>query len=98
MAEAAAGCTSPSTTPSGSTPRTPSCWTASVGVPNTPLEVRRLLLPRHPLVIYRFGPKQADVILALFLQGEELTFEEKLADSPTPPRSPGDWTLSAITQ
>ncbi len=69
-------------------------------VQNTPLEVRPLLLHHHPLVIYRFQVlKQADVVLALFLQGEEFTYEEKLADfSYYDPITTGDSTLSAVAQ
>ena len=67
---------------------------------NTPLDVRPLLLHHHPLVIYRFQVlKQADVVLALFLQGEEFTYEEKLADfSYYDPITTGDSTLSAVAQ
>ena len=40
----------------------------------TPDELRPLLLHYHPLVIYRFQVlKQADVVLALFLQGDRFT-------------------------
>ncbi|NTV40307.1 MAG: glycoside hydrolase family 65 protein, partial [Demequinaceae bacterium] len=47
---------------------------------NTPPEKRPLLLHFHPLVIYRFQVlKQADVVLALFLQSEHFSLEEKLA-------------------
>ncbi|MFN8192247.1 MAG: glycosyl hydrolase family 65 protein [Nocardioidaceae bacterium] len=67
---------------------------------NTPAEVRPLLLHHHPLVIYRFQVlKQADVVLALFLQGEEFTYEDKLADfSYYDPITTGDSTLSAVVQ
>ena len=67
---------------------------------NTPLEVRPLLLHYHPLVIYRFQVlKQADVVLALFLQGEEFTYEQKLADFDYyDPITTGDSTLSAVVQ
>ncbi len=67
---------------------------------NTPLDVRPLLLHHHPLVIYRFQVlKQADVVLALFLQGEEFSYEEKLADfSYYDPITTGDSTLSAVAQ
>jgi alpha,alpha-trehalose phosphorylase len=67
---------------------------------NTPLEKRPLLLNYHPLVIYRFQVlKQADVVLALFLQGEEFTAEEKKADFDYyDPITTGDSTLSAVVQ
>ncbi|WP_418061393.1 glycoside hydrolase family 65 protein [Pimelobacter simplex] len=67
---------------------------------NTPLEKRPLLLHYHPLVIYRFQVlKQADVVLALFLQGEEFTAEQKKADFDYyDPITTGDSTLSAVMQ
>ncbi|WP_141016038.1 glycoside hydrolase family 65 protein [Nocardioides sambongensis] len=67
---------------------------------NTPLEKRPLLLHYHPLVIYRFQVlKQADVVLALFLQGEEFTPEQKKADFDYyDPITTGDSTLSAVVQ
>ena len=67
---------------------------------NTPMDKRPLLLHFHPLVIYRFQVlKQADVVLALFLQGEHFTAEEKLADFEYyDPITTGDSTLSAVVQ
>jgi len=67
---------------------------------NTPLSKRPLLLNYHPLVIYRFQVlKQADVVLALFLQGEQFTAEEKRADFEYyDPITTGDSTLSAVVQ
>jgi alpha,alpha-trehalose phosphorylase len=48
---------------------------------STPPDHRPLLLHYHPLVIYRFQVlKQADVVLALFLQGDHFSLEEKRAD------------------
>ncbi|PAB60288.1 glycoside hydrolase family 65 protein [Anaeromicrobium sediminis] len=45
---------------------------------NTPKEKYPLLLHFHPLVIYRHQVcKQADLVLALFLLGENFTLEEK---------------------
>src|SRR5699024_11795214 len=42
---------------------------------------RPLLLHFHPLVIYRHQViKQADVVLAMFLRGDEFTYEEKRAN------------------
>ena len=66
----------------------------------TPDELRPLLLHYHPLVIYRFQVlKQADVVLALFLQGNHFTDEEKLADFDYyDPLTTGDSTLSAVVQ
>lgn len=67
---------------------------------NTPSEQRPLLLHFHPLVIYRFQVlKQADVVLALFLQGNHFTPEEKKADFDYyDPLTTGDSTLSAVVQ
>ncbi len=67
---------------------------------NTPLTKRPLLLHYHPLVIYRFQVlKQADVVLALFLQGELFTDEQKRADFEYyDPITTGDSTLSAVVQ
>ncbi|MCT9820979.1 glycoside hydrolase family 65 protein [Microbacterium sp. W1N] len=67
---------------------------------NTPAEQRPLLLHFHPLVIYRYQVlKQADVVLALFLQGNHFTDEEKLADFDYyDPLTTGDSTLSAVVQ
>ncbi|WP_051192045.1 glycoside hydrolase family 65 protein [Microbacterium luticocti] len=66
----------------------------------TPPEQRPLLLHFHPLVIYRYQVlKQADVVLALFLQGTHFTPEEKLADFEYyDPLTTGDSTLSAVVQ
>ncbi|MCR1781109.1 glycoside hydrolase family 65 protein [Nocardioides carbamazepini] len=67
---------------------------------NTPLDSRPLLLHYHPLVIYRFQVlKQADVVLALYLQGEDFTAEQKQADFEYyDPITTGDSTLSAVVQ
>lgn len=67
---------------------------------NTPDDKRPLLLHFHPLVIYRFQVlKQADVVLALFLQGHEFTAEEKRADFEYyDPITAGDSTLSSVVQ
>lgn len=67
---------------------------------NTPADKRPLLLHFHPLVIYRFQVlKQADVVLALFLQSEHFTRAEKLADFEYyDPITTGDSTLSAVVQ
>ena len=66
----------------------------------TPKETRPLLLHYHPLVIYRFQVlKQADVVLALFLQGDRFTPAEKRADFEYyDPITTGDSTLSAVVQ
>ncbi|GAB3853541.1 glycosyl hydrolase family 65 protein [Nocardioides maradonensis] len=67
---------------------------------NTPLDKRPLLLNYHPLVIYRFQVlKQADVVLALFLQSEEFSAEQKKADFDYyDPITTGDSTLSGVVQ
>ncbi len=67
---------------------------------STPVTSRPLLLHHHPLVIYRFQVlKQADVVLALFLQSEEFSPEEKLDDFRYyDPITTGDSTLSAMVQ
>ena len=51
-------------------------------------------------MIYRFQVlKQADVVLALFLQGDRFTAEEKRADFEYyDPITTGDSTLSAVVQ
>ncbi|MET0975657.1 MAG: glycosyl hydrolase family 65 protein [Leifsonia sp.] len=66
----------------------------------TPESHRPLLLHYHPLVIYRFQVlKQADVVLALFLQGNEFTLEQKRANFEYyDPLTTGDSTLSAVVQ
>ncbi|MGG5258371.1 glycoside hydrolase family 65 protein [Phycicoccus avicenniae] len=66
----------------------------------TPMEVRPLLLHYHPLVIYRFQVlKQADVVLALYLQGHRFSAAEKRADFEYyDPITTGDSTLSAVVQ
>ncbi len=66
----------------------------------TPKEMRPLLLHFHPLVIYRFQVlKQADVVLALFLQGDRFTAEAKRANFEYyDPITTGDSTLSAVVQ
>ena len=67
---------------------------------NTPADKRPLLLHYHPLVIYRFQVlKQADVVLALFLHGDEFTPQEKRADFEYyDPITTGDSSLSAVVQ
>lgn len=67
---------------------------------HTPLDKRPLLLHYHPLVIYRFQVlKQADVVLALFLQGEDFTPEQKRRNFEYyDPITTGDSTLSAVVQ
>lgn len=69
-------------------------------LPNTPPERLPLLLHYHPLVIYRFQVlKQADVVLALFLQGEHFTVEQKRADFDYYDAiTTGDSTLSGVVQ
>ncbi len=67
---------------------------------HTPPEQRPLLLHFHPLVIYRFQVlKQADVVLALVLQGDQFTLKEKKADFDYyDPITTGDSTLSGAAQ
>jgi alpha,alpha-trehalose phosphorylase len=67
---------------------------------NTPRDKRPLLLHFHPLVIYRYQVlKQADVVLALFLQGNHFSDEDKRADFEYyDPLTTGDSTLSAVVQ
>ena len=69
-------------------------------LPNTPIEMRPLLLHYHPLVIYRHQVlKQADVVLALYLQGDEFTPEQKRADFDYyDPLTTSDSTLSSVVQ
>jgi alpha,alpha-trehalose phosphorylase len=67
---------------------------------NTPSTKRPLLLHYHPLVIYRFQVlKQADVVLALFLQGQQFSDTEKRKDFEYyDALTTGDSTLSAVVQ
>ncbi|PRY60318.1 alpha,alpha-trehalose phosphorylase [Knoellia remsis] len=66
----------------------------------TPADKRPLLLNYHPLVIYRFQVlKQADVVLALLLQGDRFTHEQKRANFEYyDPITTGDSSLSAVVQ
>jgi alpha,alpha-trehalose phosphorylase len=66
----------------------------------TPPERRPLLLHYHPLVIYRFQVlKQADVVLAMFLQGDSFSAERKRANFEYyEPITTGDSSLSAVVQ
>ncbi|WP_062071539.1 glycoside hydrolase family 65 protein [Demequina sediminicola] len=67
---------------------------------HTPAEQRPLLLHFHPLVIYRFQVlKQADVVLACFLQSEYFTPEQKRKNFEYyDPITTGDSTLSGVVQ
>ncbi|WP_130865539.1 glycoside hydrolase family 65 protein [Acidipropionibacterium timonense] len=67
---------------------------------NTPASSRPLLLHYHPLVIYRHQVlKQADVVLAMFLQADQFTEAVKLADFEYyDPITTGDSSLSAVVQ
>ncbi|MDQ1537750.1 MAG: alpha,alpha-trehalose phosphorylase [Actinomycetota bacterium] len=69
-------------------------------LPNTPKDKMPLLLHYHPLVIYRFQVlKQADVVLALFLQGEHFTADEKRSDFEYyDPITTQDSSLSGVVQ
>ncbi|PWC06295.1 glycoside hydrolase family 65 protein [Mycetocola zhujimingii] len=66
----------------------------------TPEDRKPLMLHYHPLVIYRFQVlKQADVVLALYLQGDQFTFDEKLADFDYyDPLTTSDSSLSKVAQ
>ncbi|CAN5571485.1 glycosyl hydrolase family 65 protein [soil metagenome] len=66
----------------------------------TPDDKRPLLLHYHPLVIYRFQVlKQADVVLATYLQGDRFTPEQKRANFEYyDPITTGDSALSAVMQ
>ena len=66
----------------------------------TPVDQQPLMSHFHPLVIYRFQVlKQADVVLALFLQGDQFTLEEKLADFDYyDPLTTRDSSLSNVAQ
>lgn len=61
---------------------------------------RPLLLHFHPLVIYRHQVlKQADVVLAMFLRGDEFSEEDKRRNFEYyDPLTTGDSTLSAVVQ
>jgi alpha,alpha-trehalose phosphorylase len=67
---------------------------------NTPREKFPLLLHFHPLVIYRFQViKQADVVLAMFLLGDEFSTEQKRRNFDYyDPLTTGDSSLSACVQ
>ncbi len=67
---------------------------------NTPPERYPLLLHFHPLVIYRHQIlKQADVVLAMFLQGQHFSTEEKRRNFEYyDPITTGDSSLSACVQ
>lgn len=67
---------------------------------NTPAERFPLLLHYHPLVIYRHQVlKQADVVMAMFLLGNEFTMEQKRRNfAYYDPLTTGDSSLSASIQ
>jgi len=67
---------------------------------NTPLEKFPLLLHFHPLVIYRHQViKQADIVLAMFLLGNEFSREQKRRNYEYyDPLTTGDSSLSACVQ
>lgn len=64
---------------------------------NTPTDKYPLLLNYHPLVIYRFQViKQADVVMAMFLLGQEFSWEQKKRNYDYyDPLTTGDSSLSA---
>jgi len=67
---------------------------------NTPADNYPLLLFFHPLTIYRHQViKQADVILAMFLLGNDFSLEQKKANFEFyDPRTTGDSSLSSCIQ
>jgi alpha,alpha-trehalose phosphorylase len=67
---------------------------------NTPLDKYPLLLHYHPLVIYRHKViKQADLVLAMFLLGDEFSMEEKKRNFDYyDPLTTGDSSLSVGIQ
>jgi alpha,alpha-trehalose phosphorylase len=67
---------------------------------NTPREKFPLLLHYHPLVIYRYQVlKQSDVVLAMFLLGNEFSEEQKRRNFEYyDPLTTGDSSLSACVQ
>jgi len=67
---------------------------------NTPREKYPLLLHYHPLVIYRYRVvKQADVVLAMFLLGNEFTVDQKRQNFDYyDPLTTGDSSLSVGIQ
>jgi alpha,alpha-trehalose phosphorylase len=67
---------------------------------NLPKEKFPLLLHHHPLVIYRHAViKQADVVLAMFLLGDEFSHEQKKRNFDFyDPLTTGDSSLSASIQ
>jgi len=67
---------------------------------STPPEKFPLLLHHHPLVIYRFQVlKQADIVLAMFLLGDEFSAEQKRRNFDYYDRlTTGDSSLSACVQ
>jgi alpha,alpha-trehalose phosphorylase len=67
---------------------------------STPREKFPLLLHFHPLVIYRFQViKQADIVLAMFLLGDEFSVEQKRRNFEYyDPLTTGDSSLSACVQ
>lgn len=66
----------------------------------TPSDRFPLMLHYHPLVLYRFQVlKQADVVLAMLLQGDQFPLEQKRADFEYyDPITTGDSTLSSVVQ
>ncbi len=69
-------------------------------IKNTPKDKFPLLLHFHPLVIYRFQViKQADIVLAMFLLGNEFSMEQKKRNFDYyDPLTTGDSSLSACIQ
>ena len=94
-------CTSRTTRPAASTPQDDSFLDREVwDLDNTPPDKFPLLLHYHPLVIYRHQVlKQADVVLAMFLLGDEFSAEQKRRNFDYyDPLTTGDSSLSACIQ
>ena len=71
-----------------------------MGPRGTPPEKFPLLLNFHPLVVYRYQVlKQADIVLAMFLLGDEFSREQKRRNFEYyDPLTTGDSSLSACVQ
>ena len=94
-------CTCPTTSGAAFIPRTRTSSSARCGTSTrTPPDRFPLLLHYHPLVIYRHQViKQADVVLAMFLLGNEFSQEQKRANFDYyDALTTGDSSLSACIQ
>ena len=94
-------CTSRTTPTEGSRRRTPRSSRTSAGTsPHVPAAKFPLLLHHHPLTMYRRQVlKQADVVMAMFLLGNEFSVEQKRRNFDYyDPITTGDSSLSASIQ